>query len=143
MELLICGTAAAEGWPALFCSCGPCRKARELGGKNLRSRAAYMLGEKIRIDFGPDSLYHQQRFGLAYDRVEALLMTHAHEDHWLAHELYYRRPGFSIVPETGRMVVYGNARIGEQLAGITGGDEDRYRLRFEAMEPFKEIALPE
>src|SRR5438067_5600245 len=70
-------------------------------------------------------------------------MTHAHDDHWLAHEFYYRRPGFSIVPETDRLSIYGNARIGEQLAGITGGDEDRFRVRFEEIEPFRPISLPD
>src|SRR5436309_2283982 len=142
MELLICGTSAAEGWPALFCSCEACLKARRLGGKNLRSRAAYMLGEEIRIDFGPDSLCHQQRYGLAYERLQALVMTHAHDDHWLAHELFYRRPGFSIVPEGHCLAIYGNARIGEQLAALTGGDDARFRLRFEEIEPLRPISLP-
>src|SRR5438093_8569780 len=122
MELLICGTAAAEGWPALFCSCEPCAAARRRGGKELRSRTGYMLGEKLRIDFGPDSFYHQQRHGLAYERVEALVMTHAHEDHWVAHELYYRRPGFSLVPEGAQLTVYGHARVEEQLAAVINGE---------------------
>ena len=50
MELLVCGTAAAEAIPALFCHCPLCSQARERGGKNLRSRTAYQLGETIRID---------------------------------------------------------------------------------------------
>jgi phosphoribosyl 1,2-cyclic phosphate phosphodiesterase len=143
MELLICGTGAAEGWPALFCHCGPCAAARERGGKNLRSRAAYMLGERIRIDFGPDSFYHQQRYGLAYGRLEALLLSHGHADHWLPRELYYRRPGFSIVPEEKPLAVYGSARSRELLHAQIDGDEPRFRLRFREVEPFVPIELPD
>ena len=47
MEILFCGTAAAEGWPALFCVCNACSQAREIGGKEVRSRAAYMLGDLL------------------------------------------------------------------------------------------------
>ena len=35
MKLLYLGTAAAEGWPALFCSCPVCESARKEGGRNL------------------------------------------------------------------------------------------------------------
>lgn len=38
MEIQYLGTAAAEGWPALFCDCEICRKARKTGGKELRTR---------------------------------------------------------------------------------------------------------
>jgi phosphoribosyl 1,2-cyclic phosphate phosphodiesterase len=101
-----------------------------------------MLGEQIRVDLGPDSFYHQQRYALAYERVEALVMTHGHEDHWLAHELHYRRPGFSVVPENSLLTVYGNARVERELAEVTGGDLSRHRLRFERVTPFQPFALP-
>jgi phosphoribosyl 1,2-cyclic phosphate phosphodiesterase len=143
MELLICGTAAAEGWPALFCTCEPCREARRRGGKDLRSRAAYMLGEKIRIDFGPDSFYHQQRYGLAYDRLEALLLTHAHADHWLAGEFHYRKPGFSLIPETAALTVYGNERVESMLAVEIGAEWARFRLTFHRVAAFQRISLPD
>ena len=58
MKLLICGSAAAEAVPGLFCTCPLCLKALKEGGKDIRSRTAYQLGEKIRIDFGPDTFYH-------------------------------------------------------------------------------------
>ena len=38
MEILYLGTAAAEGWPALFCGCEICKRARAAGGKELRTR---------------------------------------------------------------------------------------------------------
>ena len=38
MKLQYLGTAAAEGWPALFCTCDNCARARAAGGKNIRTR---------------------------------------------------------------------------------------------------------
>ena len=35
MKFRYLGTAASEGWPALFCNCEYCLKAKKLGGKNL------------------------------------------------------------------------------------------------------------
>ena len=43
MELQYLGTAAAEGWPALFCDCRICRHARETGGKELRTRTQSLV----------------------------------------------------------------------------------------------------
>ena len=34
MKLQYLGTAAAEGWPALFCQCESCRVSAEKGGKS-------------------------------------------------------------------------------------------------------------
>lgn len=129
MELLFCGTAAAEAWPALFCTCAPCQEARRRGGKDVRSRTAYMLGEHVRVDFGPDSNLHMQRYNLAYERLQHLLITHSHEDHWTPHELHWRRPGFSVVPETC-LQVWGNAKVAQKFAAVNGDDWQRYRIEF-------------
>jgi phosphoribosyl 1,2-cyclic phosphate phosphodiesterase len=139
MDLLICGTAAAEGVPALFCHCDVCREARARGGRELRSRAAYMIGERIRIDLGPDTNLHAQRYGLPLERLEHLLITHAHWDHWVVEELAWRRPGFSIVPETATLHVYGNEKVGEALDRM--GDHGRFRLAFHEIEAFAPIEL--
>src|SRR5262249_43556007 len=142
-ELLICGTGAAEGWPALFCSCDPCLEARRRGGRNLRSRSAYMLGDKIRIDFGPDSFHHQQQYGLAYEQLKALVFTHAHEDHLHDYEFHYRRPGFSRIPEADTLVVYGNGRVEERITRAADGDWARHRLRFQRLTAFEAVNLPD
>ena len=34
MRLFFLGTAAAEGFPGIFCKCERCREARKLGGRN-------------------------------------------------------------------------------------------------------------
>ena len=140
MELLFCGTAAAEGWPALFCTCRACQEARARGGKDLRSRAAYMLGDTIRVDFGPDSNLHQQQFGLAYERLEHLLVTHSHDDHWYPTELAYRRRGFSVAPETP-LHVWGNEAVERKFIAFNGDDWDRYKIVFHRITAFQPIEI--
>lgn len=141
-ELLVCGTAAAEGWPALFCTCRACAGALRLGGRNRRTRSAYMLGERIRIDFGPDSHFHQHAYGLQYQRVQHLLVTHSHEDHWYPHDLFYRRDGFSVV-EGPPLVVWGNERVRERFEHVNGDDWDRYRLEFRLARAWETLDLGE
>jgi phosphoribosyl 1,2-cyclic phosphate phosphodiesterase len=102
-----------------------------------------MLGEKIRIDFGPDSFYHQQRYGLAYERLEALVFTHAHEDHLQAYEFYYRRPGFSRIPETDTLAIYGNRRVEERIGRAVDDDWARHRVRFQPLTAFERFELPD
>lgn len=142
MEILFCGTAAAEAWPALFCACAPCQRARALGGKDVRSRAAYMLDSRVRVDFGPDSNLHHHRYGLAYERLEHLLVTHSHADHWFPMDLQYRRPGFSVVPETP-LHVWGNEKVEAAFVAVNGEDWSLYALEFHRIAPWQPIDLGE
>lgn len=82
MKIQILGTAAYEGWPALFCECNACQKARKLGGKDLRTRASIQIDDNWKIDFPPDTLYHIHRFGLDLSKLQHLFVTHSHSDHF-------------------------------------------------------------
>ena len=124
-EFIICGSAAAEAWPALFCNCRCCQEAFARGGKEIRTRTTYHLGDTVHIDFGPDICTQMQRFGLPFDRLKHLLITHSHQDHWLPSELCYRRPGFSVVDEENILTVHGNARVRETLDEAIGDDFPR------------------
>ena len=55
MRLQFLGSAASESIPALWCECENCRKAARLGGRNLRRRTAYLVGDHTLVDFGPDA----------------------------------------------------------------------------------------
>ena len=68
-EFIICGSAAAEAWPALFCNCRCCQEAFARGGKEIRTRTTYHLGDTVHIDFGPDICTQMQRFGLPRTRI--------------------------------------------------------------------------
>ncbi|HOJ20341.1 MAG TPA: MBL fold metallo-hydrolase [Armatimonadota bacterium] len=140
-EFIICGSAAAEAWPAIFCNCRCCQEAFARGGKEIRTRTTYHLGDTVHIDFGPDACTQMQRFRLPFDRLKHLLITHSHQDHWLPSELCYRRPGFSVVDEENILTVHGNARVREKLEAAVGDDFPFYRLRFEEVRPGRPIDL--
>src|SRR2546425_1124013 len=89
MEITLLGTGAAEGCPGLFCDCNICRRSRELGGKNLRSRSSALIDKTLKIDLAPDTFHHVLTHGLDLTAVEYLLFTHAHDDHFAVQELQY------------------------------------------------------
>jgi phosphoribosyl 1,2-cyclic phosphate phosphodiesterase len=95
MRLLFLGTAAAEGYPAIFCDCPNCNQARALGGRNLRYRSALLVNDDLLIDFGPDLMAAAQRFGLNLSRVTTALVTHAHADHFLRDNAHMRLDTFT------------------------------------------------
>jgi phosphoribosyl 1,2-cyclic phosphate phosphodiesterase len=142
MDLVICGSGAAEAFPALFCTCGCCMEARKRGGKNIRSRSAYALGDEIRIDWGPDSNLHAQKHNLLYEKLRYLLITHSHWDHWVPEELYWRKDGFSVVPDDAILNIYGNAKVRKRLEEALDGRLSTYRLRFHELTPFKAFVIP-
>jgi len=94
MKVKILGSGAAEGIPALWCSCETCRKARSLCGKDLRRRASYLIDDDILMDFGPDAMWQVRDFQVDLSKVKYLLLTHAHGDHMVPWELANRRPGY-------------------------------------------------
>ena len=82
MEIQYLGTAAAEGWPALFCSCEICKQAREIRGKELRTRTQAVIDGKLLIDFPPDTYAHALTNQLELGSIRHLLITHSHMDHF-------------------------------------------------------------
>lgn len=81
LKLKYYGTAAAEGFPGIFCECEACRKAKMLGGKNIRTRSQSTVDDVLLLDFCPDTYMHILHGGLDLSRIEALLVTHSHFDH--------------------------------------------------------------
>jgi phosphoribosyl 1,2-cyclic phosphate phosphodiesterase len=104
MKLICCGSGASEGIPALFCDCQICRNARLEKGREIRRRSAYQLGQKIHVDFGPDSFWQMNHFALDYTKLQELFITHDHRDHLHAPSLGYRNRIFSsgVAPMTLR-----------------------------------------
>ena len=110
MKLLYMGTAAAEGWPGLFCTCPICSHARANGGKNLRTRTQALLDGEILLDFPPDTYCHALSYQLDLSRVHTLLVTHSHMDHWFPTDLIHRHEHFGHGAE-GVLDVYGNEEV--------------------------------
>ncbi len=92
MKIQWLGTAAAEGWPAVFCRCEACRKAALLGGKNIRTRAGAIVDDILLIDLNPDLYAQKLHFGLDLLRIRDVLVTHNHGDHLTPLYLEFRSP---------------------------------------------------
>lgn len=110
MELLFLGTSASEGFPALFCQCMACKKARKKGGKNIRSRSSVIIDSDIKVDFPPDSYLHMLREGVDIMTFNHLLITHSHQDHLYPQDLALRRPVFAH-DFSGNLKIYGNKTV--------------------------------
>ena len=110
MEIQYLGTAAAEGLPALFCSCEICQKAKNTKGKELRTRTQSIIDGKLLIDFPPDSYMHALNYSLNMGKIQHLLITHSHMDHFFPVELIHRHEHFGHNAE-GILHVYGNEAV--------------------------------
>lgn len=64
MKLTYYGTAAAEGFPALYCHCDACERARKSGGKNIRTRSQALINDDLLIDFPADTYMHELIYAL-------------------------------------------------------------------------------
>lgn len=90
MKIQYLGTAAAEGWPAIFCRCDYCQKARSEGGKNIRTRSQILIDDLYLVDFPADTYAHALREGIDFGLIEHLFITHSHEDHFYPDDLLMR-----------------------------------------------------
>lgn len=137
MEIRLLGTAAAEGWPAVFCRCANCQRARAAGGKDLRARASACVDGIFQFDFGPDT-FHQVLQGHVLAEVRHLICTHSHEDHLAASEFRWRVEPFAHGQEAA-LPVYGNARVLERIAAAL--DPARVGLELHELRPFEPVAI--
>lgn len=115
MEILFLGTSAAEGWPGLFCECEACRRARALGGKNIRTRSSVVLDEDLKVDLPPDNYFHMLRYNLNFAKVRHLFITHTHYDHFHPDDLFMRRKPFAHMKKDESLHVYGNLHVIEKI----------------------------
>ena len=99
MKLQYLGTAAAEGVPALFCTCDSCRLARELGGKNIRTRSQAMVDDTLMIDFPADTNHHCMTNNIDLTNIHHFIITHVHSDHLYPKDLHFLCRGYADFPE--------------------------------------------
>jgi phosphoribosyl 1,2-cyclic phosphate phosphodiesterase len=80
MQLTVLGSGTSHGIPVIACSCPVCRSSDP---RDARFRSSLFVrgdgGERILIDAGPEFRLQAVRAGI--DRLDALLLTHAHADH--------------------------------------------------------------
>lgn len=122
MKIQYLGTAAAEGIPAVFCTCDICKKALKLGGKNIRTRSQALIDDRLLIDLPPDSYWHAIQYQINMSEIESLLVTHSHQDHFYPLELILRAEPYAHNPK-GCLNVYGNSNV-KRLYEIALAEED-------------------
>ena len=137
MKLKYLGTAAAEGFPAVFCACETCQKTWKLGGKNMRTRSQALVGQDMLIDLPADTYYHTMTHGIDLLNIHYCLITHVHEDHCYLCDLDFLRKGFSHPPEGWEgITVYGSSDVEQEFAKVIGEGIVKEWLRFVKLELF-------
>ena len=116
MRLTFLGTAGSEGYPAAFCECARCVSARRQGGKNIRRRSSLLIDDDLLLDLGPDVPSAIQALGLTLAGLRHVLITHAHDDHFVPIQLKYRHARYG-APSLAPLTVFGSrpslARLNE------------------------------
>jgi len=117
MVIHLLGTGGADGVPALYSDSRVSRLARANRGKDVRSRAAALIDDGLKIDFGPDTWAQVAREGIDARDWWSVFFTHADADHFSVEELQYALYPFNGFESAG-FTVYGNnvvsARIRER-----------------------------
>ena len=117
MVIHLLGTGGADGVPALYSESRVSRFARANRGKDVRSRAAALIDDGLKIDLGPDTWAQVAREGLDARDWWGVFFTHADADHFAVEELQYALFPFNEYESAG-FTVYGNnvvsARIHER-----------------------------
>jgi phosphoribosyl 1,2-cyclic phosphate phosphodiesterase len=131
MNVRFLGTGTSHGVPVVACTCRVCRST-DFRDKRNRS-SLYIHGahdERILIDAGPE--FRLQAIAAALDRLDTILITHAHADH--VHGLDDVRP----LTRHGPLDVWASAADVEELQqrfsyafaqGQEGGGKPRLQLR--------------
>ncbi len=140
MKLTYLGTAASEGWPALFCDCPICREAARRGGKDQRYRSCALIDDDLLIDVSPDIFASRVKLGVSLARVRTLLITHPHSDHFAVQQLGWYAKGFAAKEDTSPLLIGGSEAVRDYFRGmckVWAGRTDHPWLTFQVLKPFE------
>ncbi len=115
MKIQWLGTAAAEGWPGIFCRCSACRRAEELGGRNIRTRASALIDGILLVDLDPDLYAQKLKLHLDLRDIRDVIITHNHGDHITPLYMEFRKRNYYL-EDLPILPVYGPADALELLA---------------------------
>ena len=139
MKITYLGTAAAEGFPAVFCNCEYCREAKLLGGKNIRTRSQTLINSDLLIDLPADTYSHFLKNNIDGDKIKYLLVTHSHSDHFYEKELEMRQGVYAHDMRVEKLKIY----CGTGVAGTIQKTNvmDNGTIDLEVLKPFDTVAI--
>ncbi len=135
MQITFLGTGAVERVPDPWCRCSYCQEARRRGGCNVRLSSSLLINDDLLIDAGPDIAAAAGRLGCDLTLVQALLVTHPHDDHLDKGTLGARHREWGGTP-LPLLTVYGGW---DSLSLIDNWDA--LRLRPHALAPFEHVQI--
>ncbi len=141
IELLLLGTAAADGWPAAYCDCEVCVEARRRGGPNIRSHSGALIDDDLKIDHGPATVDHMQRVRRSLAKVRTILFTHDHPDHLYAVDLKRASPPYTTTRGDEPIVIFGNQRVLTEICRVFP-DPGKWRLDLRLLQPLVPVTTP-
>ncbi len=140
MKIKFLGTAAAEGIPAFFCTCETCKKAREFGGKEIRTRSQSLIDGELMIDYPADTYFHTIRDNINLTNIHHYLITHCHSDHFHIDDIAMLRYGFANLPEDVPLYhFYGGEEMVEKLTPLA--NKLPKRLSIHILHPFEKTDI--
>lgn len=140
MKITFLGTAAAEGFPAVFCNCIYCQKARKLGGKNIRTRSQALINDDLLIDLPADTYHHFLQNGIEGDKIEYLLVTHSHGDHFYPKELTMRAKPYAHDMRAPELKMYCGTGVEKKFLSL---EKIPKNLSVEVLKPFQKVSFGE
>lgn len=143
MKIQFLGTAAAEGVPAMFCSCEYCNKIRNLGALEFRTRTQVVIDGDLSVDFPPEAYVHSQTYGVNLSSLKNLIVTHSHLDHFYAHDLVLRGYKYAEL-EAPLLNIYGNEEVKKVFEECTRRElknEVVSHLKFNVLKPFQVVQV--
>lgn len=114
MKIQYLGTAAAEGVPGIFCECENCKRTKQLGGKNIRTRSQALIDSKILVDFPADTYMHYLKWNIPLEKIKTCIITHSHMDHLYPIEIEMRINGYAHI-SSGKPLTFYSAESGYEM----------------------------
>ena len=141
MKFMFYVTGASEAFPAMFCDCQWCSAARNLGGKNIRTRSSCQVDDDLLIDFSADSYMHSVCGGLDMRKIRSILFTHSHGDHFYMQDLLTIRPPMAWREDRFVLQLYGTEGCAQGFNQAVGNRDVKQDLHFQTLELWKTVTI--